>query len=156
MAMNIRKEANKWIGSHKWHVAGTLTYKRGTTEKQAERIMRNFWGRANQAIYGNAWRRFDMKIENITVFDTDADGENPHYHIAIALPDDRFDDVGSFCEHLKSSWQEVCGANFICEFEAIESEEGWIGYITDKLGKNDCDNLHTHSSHIAGTRSQTD
>ena len=154
--MNIGKEANKWVGKYEWHVAGTITYRRGTTEKQAERIMRNFWGRANKAIYGNAWRRFNKRIENITVFDTDAFGENPHYHIVIALPRDRFDDVKEFCKHLREIWRKSCGNNFICEFEAIDDSEAWIGYITDKLGKHDCDNLHTHSSHIAEARSQTD
>ena len=154
--MNIKREASRWIGGYEWHVAGTLTYKRGTSEKQAERIVRNFWGRANQSIYGNAWRRFNKRIENITIFDTDADGENPHYHITVALPLDRFDNVEEFCEHLRRSWRMVCGPNFICEFEAIENNERWTGYITEKLGKYDCDNLHTHSSHVAQTRSQTD
>ena len=155
-AVNIKAEARQWINGYEWHVAGTLTYKKGTTKQQAERIMRSFWGRANQAIYGNAWRRYDKKIENITIYDTNADGENPHYHITIRMPADRYNDIEAFSEFLRESWREVCGPNFVSEFEAIEDKEAWVDYITRKLGKYDCDNLHTHSSHIAAKRSQTD
>ena len=154
--MNIKQEARHWIKGLDWHIAGTITYKKGTTQKQADSIMRNFWGRANQAIYGNAWRRHSKKIENITIFDTNTDGENPHYHMVIRMPSDRYNDLEAFSALLRQSWQKVCGPNFVCEFEAIEDTEAWVNYITRKLGKYDCDNLHTHSSHIAAKRSQTD
>jgi hypothetical protein len=151
--VNIKIETRKWIGSFNWDAVGTLTFKTGTSDKQAERIMRNFWGRANQALYGHAWRRFNKRIENFTMPDKNADGENPHYHLIIKMPMDRYTDVDMFCAFLRQQWRKVCEANFVCEFEAIDNVPGWINYITRKTGKDNCDNLHTHSSHVMQTRS---
>lgn len=67
--MNTKHIIRDWIKAYDWHIAGTITYRTGTSEAHAERIMRNFWGRANQGLYGNAWRRFDRRIENITILD---------------------------------------------------------------------------------------
>ena len=154
--MDIKHEFRQWIKGYNWHIAGTLTYKAGTTEIQAERIMRNFWGRANQGVYGNAWRRFEKRIENVTILDTNSKGKNPHYHIIIKLPDDRFDRVEAFCSYLRQHWRDTSKGNYIFEFEAIENEEGWINYITRKITNNNTNILHSHSSHVAQKRSQTD
>lgn len=151
--MNIKIETRHWIDSYKWDAVGTLTFRKGTTAEQAERIMRNFWGRANQALYGNARRRFNLRIENFTFRDLNADGENPHFHLIIKMPVDRYTNVDEFTDFLRQQWRKAGKGNFICEFEAIENQKGWTNYITRKLGNDNCDNLHTYSSHIAKTRS---
>ncbi len=151
--MNTKDITRQWIKAYDWHIAGTITYKKGTSEAQAERIMRNFWGRANQSIYGNAWRRFDRRIENITILDKNAQGDNPHYHMIIKTPADRFNNTNEFCEYLGEQWRKVCKANYIYEFEALDNEEGWINYITRKLDEGNEDILHTHSSYIVQKRS---
>lgn len=149
--MNIKQDLRNWIKTYDWEIAGTLTYKEGTTDKQADRIMRKFWSTANQSIYGNQWRpnRGRRKsIENITMVDTNAYGENTHFHLAIRLPYDRTYNINEFCDELYDAWRKVGKNNYIAEFEAINNEEKWIDYITRKATKTNIDNLHTYSSYI--------
>lgn len=151
--LDNKEETRKWLKTVDWDVAGTLTYKKGTCEQRAESIMRNFWGRANQALYGHAWIRFEKRIENVTILDFNEYGDNPHYHICIKMPADRYDDIEEFCRFLRQKWKKVCGANYISEFEAIKDKEGWVNYTTRKLDEGNENYLHTHSSHIAAKRS---
>lgn len=157
--MDMKAELRDWIKEHDWQIAGTLTFTQGTYEQQASRIMRNFWGRANQELYGNQAkpkRGRRKAIENITMWDRNAYGENPHFHLAIKLPQDRYSNVLSFCSTLRRHWLKACGQNYICDFEAIKNETDWINYITRKTGRNNIDNLDTYSSYICNRRSQTD
>lgn len=149
--MNMKKELRDWIKDYNWEIAGTLTYREGTTDKQADRIMRKFWSTANQAIYGNQWRpqRGRRKaIENITMLDTNAYGENTHFHLAIKLPKDRSYNISDFCDLLYDTWRKIGKDNYIAEFEEIENEEKWVDYITRKTTKTSIDQLHTYSSYI--------
>lgn len=123
------------FGNFKHPVGVTLTMKQAIYESgyrfkldrmAADKNLVQFMNRLNSKVYGNAAKRFGMKIPSVSVFENDT-LHRAHWHLLLDRPDrgvqsEHFDQLIRFC------WSKtVWGARQIKVREAWD--EGWLDYI---------------------------
>ena len=115
----------------------------------ASRNMRHFLNRLNKSVYGNAWQRFDCRVNVLPVQECT---DRIHYHLLIEPPktrNTRYLSREEFKSRLEECWkktkfghQEIC----IKELEDGDSMGKWCSYIT-KFKNGDSDQLDWENYH---------
>ncbi len=149
--MNIRAASRCWLQTIQWDIAATFTFSYEHTQTQAISEARRFWKEVDYAIYGNASVRFHKRCERIMILEGDGIGQRFHYHAAIILPRDRYQDPLLFCELLYRKWCKVNRRSARVEFSPCWFSDGWSSYITKQVDRYHCDSIDLHSSHIAAS-----
>lgn len=147
------KTASRLWTSHafKGTVALTLTLKRSfkvASEKgiyykkidkdECHRIAQRFKKKLNQAVYGNAVKRYQKSLRYLIAVEGGAGGLNLHIHMVI----------GEFPEHVKFNQIEdliIRAKNKVAEidkqYELKICDSGWNEYAVKTIGKNNTDSI---------------
>jgi hypothetical protein len=150
-SLNIRTELRNWACAVDWDVSATLTFADDLTPEKAHDTVKRFWNRVDCELYGNAARRYNKRCERLLFLEGSEHGARYHYHAAVKMPSDRFNDTEEFCQFLRKQWRCECAHNHIVEFKPTTAAKGWVGYITKSVEKGNCDTFDVAASHIAVT-----
>lgn len=97
-------------------------------EALLQRSFKHFATRLNRCVYGNATQRYGKTLLILPVVEGLKQGECPHYHCAIGVPDR----VGNaeFEKMVKHSWSNVAFAGHQIDVQPYR-DKGWISYISE-------------------------
>jgi len=140
MKSEYRENLREWLDRGDWSnwFAVTLTMRRtylADTEKgerthidvdQASRNLRHFLNVTNSKVFGNAFRRYNKRLQVIPVFELD-DVKHLHFHLFIKKPtrltNFRFESL------IRTNWIKSDWGLWSIDVKG-DTDSGWLKYIT--------------------------
>ena len=148
-SFNMKTAIRHWVLTGEWNISATLTFEDKTQEQEARRRLKRFWNRVDKRLYGNQMVRRNRKVERLNILEGDGIAENFHFHAAIKMPTDRFNNPYEFSKFLAKLWREENGkSGFKTDISPINDELAWAIYITKRIPRLDSDVLDENSSHF--------
>jgi len=151
MEINMKAELRDWLTKQKWDIGATLTFAHDVTPEFASKAIGRFWNRVDKNLYNNAAYRYNKRCQRVMFIEGSEYGTRYHYHAAIKMPQDRFDEADRFCQFLRKQWRAECYQNKIIEFKPTQNSNRLINYITKHIHSFDCDTFDVNTSHITIT-----
>jgi len=146
--MDLKAELRDWLQQLDWDIGATLTFAKDITPDIASKTVGRFWNRVDRSLYKNAMSRYNKRCQRVMFIEGSELGARYHYHAAIKMPKDRFNEVEQFCQFLRNKWRAECCHNKIIEFKPALYSKRLINYITKHVHSFDCDNFDVNISHI--------
>ena len=107
---------------------------------KAQRNFRYFMSFLNRKCFGNAWRRFNRRVEVVPILERK--NRRYHYHTVFKVPDGK--DKQEFLGAVIECWRKT-RFGYISHYAHHVIDRGWVGYITKFRSSEDqvdWNNLH--------------
>ena len=133
-----RENLRNWLDRGDWSdwFAVTLTMRQTIVSDSGEKVfidadqagrnLRHFLNKLNVKTYGNAFKRYNKRLEVIPTYEY-ADGKHLHYHLVIKKPqrltDRRFDSL------IRTNWISTDWGLWSIDIKRV-SDSGWLEYVT--------------------------
>ena len=144
----MRAEAIEWLDKHVWDLGITLTFKYDVSEHKADRANGQMWNRVDRALYCNAAKRYNKRVERVNVFENNFEKTNLHCHIGAKVPANRAIDAVGLRDLIAGFWKQVGCAGYINDYQFIYNSKGWTEYITKGITATSTDVLNLRTTHL--------
>ena len=153
--LRAREAWIEWMRLYDWSVVGTLKFRDISNNKWAEykvsdtkaqQTLNYYWNKIDGIFYGGRAEKHNERVLRSVVLQRGAYQNNIHYHFIAYHP---YYTARELSQTLKEVWdRHIVESESSGKFEPVNTEFGWIGYMTHEWKILEQDTFEVFQTHL--------